>query len=181
MKNTREHYGKLTIFLHWLVALMVFSLFGLGLWMVDLGYYDSWYKTAPELHKSFGILLFVTMLIRLLVKYVQISPTPLASYSAAEKKIGGIMHGALYLVIFVLMISGYLISTADSRGIEVFSWFTVPSLGELFEQQEDIAGLIHEYVAYTLIAMVVLHVLAALKHHFLDKDKTLLRMLGNRR
>ena len=55
--NTRENYGWVAKLLHWLVALAVFSLFGLGFWMVDLGYYDSWNKLAPHIHKSVGILL----------------------------------------------------------------------------------------------------------------------------
>ena len=82
----------------------------------------------------------------------------------------------LYGLLLVLMCSGYLISTADGRAISVFNWFDVPALGELFSNQEDISGLIHEYVAYILISIAVLHALAAIKHHVIDKDATLTRM-----
>jgi cytochrome b561 len=94
-----------------------------------------------------------------------------------EKRAAKLAHGVLYLLMLMIFLSGYLISTADDRGIDVFDWFTVPSMGELIDSQEDIAGLVHEYLAYTLIAMVVLHALAALKHHFIDKDNVLKRMV----
>ena len=81
------------------------------------------------------------------------------------------------VLLAVLLMTGYLISTADGRGVEVFSLFTVPSMGEFIDNQEDIAGLIHEYVAWSLIIFAALHALAALKHHFINRDRTLTRML----
>ncbi len=76
----------------------------------------------------------------------------------------------------MVMISGDLISTADNRAIEVFNWFSIPALAELFNKQADIAGLIHQYAAYLLIFLSVLHGAGAIKHHFIDKDHTLKRM-----
>ena len=66
IRNDRTRYGWLSIGLHWLVAATVIGLFALGLWMVDLGYYDPWYRTGPDIHRSIGILLFAVMLVRLL-------------------------------------------------------------------------------------------------------------------
>jgi len=180
MNNTLNHYGWVTIFFHWLVAATVIGLFALGYWMVGLGYYHSWYKQAPELHKSIGVLLFMLMVLRTLWRTSQIKPKGLATHSNIEKKLGNIVHGLLYSTLFILMISGYLISTADGRDIEVFQFLSISSFGELFTDQEDLAGIIHKYLAYILIFTVALHALAALKHHFIDKDKTLIRMLGNR-
>ena len=88
-----------------------------------------------------------------------------------------ITHVFLYLLIFSLFVSGYLISTADDRGIDVFNWFSLGSLGRFFADQEDFSGMVHEYVAYVLIALASVHGLAALKHHFIDNDNTLVRML----
>ncbi|PHS19243.1 MAG: cytochrome b [Kangiella sp.] len=178
MKNTRQHYGWLAISLHWISAITIISLFALGFWMVDLGYYDSWYKTGPALHKSIGISFFLLMLFRLMWKVIQIQPESLSSHTEIEKKLGHWMHLALYALVFFIMMSGYLISTADGRGIEVFQFFEVPAISAFIENQEDVAGLVHQYAAYTLVFMVVLHASAALKHHFIDKDKTLTRMLG---
>ena len=75
------------------------------------------------------------------------------------------------------MISGYLISTADGRPISFFGWFEVPALITGINNQEDIAGDVHFYMAWTLVILASLHGLAAIKHHLIDKDSTLTRMI----
>jgi cytochrome b561 len=174
--NTQEKYGWVAKILHWLVAIAVFCLFGLGLWMVDLGYYDSWNKLAPHYHKSVGILLMIVMFFRVAWRLFSVPPAPSKALTQREKKLSHGVHIILYVIIFLMFISGYLISTADNRGIEVFDWFTVPSFGAFFENQEDIAGNFHEWLAYILIGFAVVHLLAALKHHFINKDDVLKRM-----
>ncbi len=180
MKNTQINYGYVSIFFHWLSALSIMSLFGLGYYMVDLTYYHEWYKTAPELHKSVGVLLFIFMVVRLIWRYKQLTPEHLTSHSSIERKAGKLAHSALYTLTFIIMITGYLISTADNRGIEVFEFFVIPGFGSFIENQEDLAGLIHKWLAYLLITFSLLHAVAALKHHFIDKDNTLNRMIGKR-
>lgn len=177
-RNSARRYGLVSILLHWGVALAVFALFGLGLWMVGLDYYSSWYRTAPDIHKGVGILLFAAMLLRLLWRAISPPPPALDSYSAATRRGAALAHGLLYLGLFALMVSGYLISTADGRAIEVFGWFSVPATLSGIDGQEDIAGLVHRWLAWGLIGLAVLHALAALKHHFIDRDATLKRMLG---
>ncbi|HSJ48342.1 MAG TPA: cytochrome b [Gammaproteobacteria bacterium] len=176
-RNSRQQYGIISITLHWLVALLVFSQFGLGLWMVELDYYDGWYQRAPDLHKSIGITLFGIMVLRLFWRYVNPRPAPLPSLASWEKRLSGWLHVFFYPLLFVLMLSGYLISTADGRAIAVFDLFRVPATLTSIPDQEDVAGLVHQWLAYTLIGLVALHALAALKHHFLDRDATLTRML----
>jgi cytochrome b561 len=84
----------------------------------------------------------------------------------------------MYVILLALPISGYLISTEDGRGIDVFNWFTLPGLGALFEGQADMAGQIHFYAAWALILIAAVHAIAALKHHFINKDNTLRKMIG---
>lgn len=179
IKNTDNSYGSVSIIIHWLSALTIFGLFGVGFWMVDLSYYSEWYRTAPHYHKSVGLLLLAVTIFRIIWKVVTPSPKIIA-----KKRIESIAahagHGILYVLLLVILVSGYLISTADGRAIDVFNWFAVPSLGELFANQEDIAGEIHEYAAYTIMGFAVLHILAALKHHVVDKDATLTRMIGRK-
>ena len=175
-KNTSENYGLVAILFHWLSAIVIFGLFGLGYWMVDLNYYSEWYRTAPHIHKSLGLLLLLATLIRLAWKLANPVPKAIGN-NKYEKLAAHAAHLVLYMLLFVILISGYLISTADGRAIEVFTWFSVPSVGELFDDQEDLAGVIHEYSAYVIIALALLHALAALKHHFISRDNTLIRML----
>ena len=174
-KNTQHSYGWLSITLHWVSALCVIALFAVGFWMVDLNYYSEWYRTAPHYHKSVGLLFAALTLLRLI--WVTLNPRPVSEGKPVERRLAAVAHKIMYLLLFTLFLSGYLISTADGRGIEVFDWFTVPALGAFIENQEDVAGWVHEWLAYTLISLAVLHALAALKHHFFDKDKTLRKML----
>lgn len=174
--NTVSRYHGVSIFMHWLMAVLVIGLFGVGFWMVDLTYYSAWYKTAPHYHKSVGILLAMLLVIRVLVLVKHRKPAPLVTHPRIVQQASKITHGLLYLLLVLIVMTGYLISTADNRGIEVFNWFIVPGFGEFFDQQADRAGLLHQWFAYGLIALVVLHALGALKHHFIDKDATLRRM-----
>ncbi len=170
-----SRYGLTAIVLHWVSAICVLGLFGLGFWMVDLDYYSKWYQTAPHWHMSIGILIALVTMVRYLWRWLK--PVRTGEGSPLEQKAGHAAHVTMYLMLACLFITGYLIPTGDGRGIEVFDWFVVPSIGTLFADQKEIAGLVHEYVAYALIALVTLHAVAALKHHFINKDSTLEKML----
>ncbi|CQI96232.1 cytochrome b561 family protein [Yersinia rohdei] len=177
-KNTRDKFGCVTISIHWLVALTVYALFALGLWMVTLGYYDGWYHQAPEIHKSIGCILFAVMIFRVIWRFISPPPKPLLSYSRFTRISAILAHLILYIVLFSIMISGYLISTADGQPINVFNWFSVPATLTDLPDQADTAGMIHIYLAWAVVILSLLHGLAAIKHHFIDGDITLKRMLG---
>lgn len=180
LKNTPTRFGQLSIALHWLVALAVYGMFALGLWMVTLGYYDNWYHQAPELHKSIGIVLFTVMILRLIWRFVSPPPKPLSSYSPLVRFSAIAAHLLMYVILFAILITGYLISTADGKPIEVFGLVSVPATLAGYGQQADLAGDIHLYLAWSVVIISLLHGLAALKHHFIDRDITLKRMLGHR-
>ena len=176
--NSHDRWGWLSIIFHWVTAIMVMAMFIFGLWMVELDYYHAWYQKAPALHKSIGItLLFITVL-RLGWRLINPAPEPLASHSAFEIKAAHLVHWLLYLLLFSLMISGYLISTADGRAIAVFKLFEIPAIIQGIDKQEDIAGVVHLTLAILLICVALLHAAAAIKHHMIDKDRTLKRMSG---
>lgn len=177
LKNTQSTYGWLTIAIHWLFAAVVFGLFGLGLYMVELTYYDAWYRGSLDLHKSIGVVLLLLLIGRVLWRLLNVQPMPEPG-KRWEHLAASAVHGLLYLLPLMLMISGYLISTADGRSIEVFSLISIPALPSLMDNQEDIFGLIHEWLAWGLIGLAVMHGAAAAKHHFIEKDNTLKRMLG---
>ncbi|ALI01006.1 putrescine-ornithine antiporter [Pseudomonas sp. FW306-02-F02-AA] len=180
LRNSSSRYGGVSIFLHWGVALAVFGLFALGLWMVGLDYYSNWRKEAPDLHKSIGLTLFAFLSLRVLWRFISPPPPTLQSYSRMTRLGAKLGHSFLYLSLFAVMIAGYLISTADGVGIPVFGLFEIPALISGLPDQADTAGAIHLYLAWTLVIFSGLHALAALKHHFIDRDATLTRMLGRK-
>lgn len=163
--------------LHWITALTVIGLFAMGLWMSDLGYYDAWYHKAPFWHKSVGLSLAALVLTRLALRFIQGHPPALPTHQRWERVLARLTHLALYVLLFGAFASGYLISTADNRPAPFFGLFEIPALFTAFEHQEDIAGEIHEICVWSLIILAGLHAAAALKHHLIDRDSTLRRML----
>ncbi|WP_283182011.1 MULTISPECIES: cytochrome b [unclassified Pseudomonas] len=180
LRNSSSRYGWVSIFMHWGVALVVFGLFALGLWMVGLDYYSTWRKDAPDLHKSIGLVLLAVMVLRVLWRFISPPPPVLESYNRVTRIGAKFGHSFLYLSLFAVMIAGYLISTADGVGIPVFGLIEVPALISGLPDQADTAGVIHLYLAWALVIFSGLHALAALKHHFIDRDATLARMLGRK-
>jgi cytochrome b561 len=172
--NSKHGYGWPAITMHWVSAVAIFFLFALGLWMVTLDYNSSFYHDAPYVHKSVGILLIILTVFRFIGNF----------FNPRQEGVDGILfdflalavHMTLYVLVFALGVTGYLISTAESAPIEVFGLFNVPALLEPFDNQADLAGLLHEWLAYSLMGLVAIHVLGVLKHQFIDKDDTLMKM-----
>ena len=79
-RNDHDHWGWIAILIHWLMALSIFAIFGLGLWMVELTYYDAWYQKGPNLHRSIGIMLFILLIGRLLWRLSDGRPEELAQH-----------------------------------------------------------------------------------------------------
>ncbi len=178
LRNTSRRYGIISISLHWIFAIAVYAMFGLGLWMVTLSYYDGWYHQAPELHKSIGVLLMMGLVIRVIWRHISPPPAAPKTHSKFTRISAVAAHITLYALLFALLISGYLISTAEGKPISVFGIFDVPATLADAGSQADIAGVIHLWLAWSVVILSVLHGLAALKHHFINKDDTLKRMLG---
>ncbi|MFE8072194.1 cytochrome b [Marinobacteraceae bacterium S3BR75-40.1] len=176
--NGPDRYGVIPIALHWVTAVAVVALFAAGLYMVELDYYHPWYNALPHWHRSIGLLLAMLVLLRLVVRACSRPPEPMVEHSAFERVAAPIAHAVLYLLLLAMFASGYLLSTAEGRGIAVFNWFEVPAATGPVDGMEDSAGEVHEWVAWSLIVLAGGHALAALKHHFIDKDRTLMRMLG---
>ncbi|MEJ1296512.1 MAG: cytochrome b [Candidatus Sedimenticola sp. (ex Thyasira tokunagai)] len=175
--NSKNSWGWTSILIHWLTAVTVFTLFGLGLWMVELTYYDEWYKKGPDLHRAIGVLLFILTALRLVWRKSRPTPESLPNHQRWEIGLAHTVHALLYLLLFAIMFSGYLISTADSRGVDIFGLFSIPATITSIPQQEEVAGVVHFYLACSLIGLVILHAAGALKHHVIDKDRTLTRMI----
>ncbi|HNG61346.1 MAG TPA: cytochrome b [Cellvibrionaceae bacterium] len=176
-KNTEKTYGLLAIAFHWLSALTVFGLFGLGLWMCSLDYYHPWYKQGPDLHRSIGVLLVITTVLRLIWRSLNITPAGEPGLRW-QLNLARITHGLLYLWFFLMLISGYLITTAKGQALEVFNWFVIPAFITGIENLEDTAGVVHWLLACAFMSLVAVHAGAAVYHHVIKRDGTLRRMLG---
>jgi len=178
--NSPNHFGWISILLHWSMALALISMYFVGDYMVELDYYDTWYHKAPALHKATGVTLASLLIFRFIWNAVQAKPASFESKKLliTAAKLG---HWALYLFIVLLAISGFLISTAKGKGIDVFGLFELPALLPDDKDRGELAGKVHALVGTVFISMVALHAVAALIHHFIIKDRTLKRMLWVRK
>ena len=174
-RNTDNNYGLIHIGLHWTVATLIAVLLPLGLWMTGLDYYDAWYRKGPDLHRGIGVMLGLVLTARIAWRLGNPRPVSLST-TDLERKAAAAAHLLLYMLPVLLSTSGYLISTADGRSVDVFGWFEIPATVQGIDGQEDIAGDIHFALAMILLAVIVLHAGAALRHHFIFKDDTLRRM-----
>jgi len=175
LRNSSQGYGLFAILLHWLMAVLIIALFLLGEWMVGLDYYHPWYLRAPDLHRGFGVITAILLLVRLGWRLGNRHPQLIGR--PWEQQIAVWVHRGFYALVAAIIISGYLITTADGQPVSVFGWFAIPATVHGWPNQEDIAGELHEWLAIIIIALTILHGLAALKHHVIDRDATLRRML----
>jgi cytochrome b561 len=163
--------------LHWLVAVLIVALIPLGWYMIRLDYYDPWSHDTLEIHKALGMV--VLLLAAIMVSWqiagrgTRIAP-PRKRWEALAAKI---THTLLYAVMLVVPATGYIISTSAGAGISIFGLFEIPAVLPKSVPLRDAAISVHYYVAYGGVGLIALHVAGALKHHFIDKDDTLRRMV----
>lgn len=173
--NTKDSFSLTTKLLHWLIALHMMGLIALGWWMIDLSFYSSWYYFAPFLHKSFGLIVFVLGVILLVTKSRK-RPAPMNNHSRLESFASKIAHWLLFASVITIPVSGYIFTTFTGDPVSFFNLFELPALLSVSETLRDWAIDFHIYASYGLLAVILAHAGGALKHHFLDRDRTLRRM-----
>lgn len=171
LKNSEEFgYGLMTILTHGAVAVLVLGLFILGVYMVGLDYTHRHSYSAPLMHKGFGFVCMFVIIFRFLWSFY--SPLPKRYFvKNTESYLVMAFRLAFYLFVSTIIISGYLIVTADigGDGVEFFKLFKIPSLFTPFEGQEEAAGLIHKLASYAVIVPVAVHGVYRFKKVFIDK------------
>lgn len=177
LRNTEQSYGLVSKWLHWLIALLILGLIWLGWVMVDLGYYDPWYHDALVTHRALGMAVLVLVVLKLVWKLISPNPLAQAELKSWEVVSSKCVHWFLVAMMFLIPITGYLISSSEGAAIPFFSWFDIPALFEVSEELRDLAIVIHYYTAYGVFFLVLMHAGAAIKHQFIDRHGTLKRML----
>ena len=177
LKNSEDNYGLVSKALHWLIVMLMLALIWLGWYMVDLTYFDRWYNLSLASHRSFGLLSGTLALVMLAWRFYSRPPRLVPGTPTWERVTAHATHFLLYLVLLAVPFTGYLISTSSGSGIAVFGWMNVPAAIPVHERLRDLVIEAHYYLAYGSCFLIGLHVIGALKHEFLDRDRTLRRML----
>jgi len=175
IKNTTETYSSVPKFFHWTIGLMIIIMLIVGFIMGDIT--DLTQRgQVYALHKATGTVLLVFIVLRLLVRLFNVNVLLPSEMPVWQKYAAHTNIYMLYLLMFVMPISGFLMTVLAGRNINIYGIFTISS----FMQDKPLAKIfnyIHHYTAFALISCIILHILAALYHHFIRKDKILKRML----
>ncbi len=175
MVNTGQHYGLFFRLLHWLTVALVAGMLMGGALMTTLT--SSGFKTLIyDIHKSTGVVILLVTALRLTWRLFYPPPRELGQ-SAVLNYLARVLHVCLYVLLFLQPVIGILMSQSFGYPVSFWGWFELPgliwqapALGQFFRE-------VHQVTAVVLTAAVAVHAAAALKHHFIDRDRTLMRMI----
>jgi cytochrome b561 len=175
LKNTSDRFGLIAILLHWVMAILLIGLLALGLYMKKLPISLQKLELYGW-HKEYGLLALLLVMIRLVWR--NINMTPKLTLPRLEIIAARTVHYAFYAFMIALPITGWLITSAAGLPVSFFGWFVLPNLVQPDPAQMHVYEFIHKWVSYGLIATILLHASAAFKHHFINKDDILRRMIS---
>ncbi len=174
--NAARRYGAVAQGLHWLIALLIVIMFGLGWYMADLPLGQRKFDLY-QLHKSLGITIFVLTLLRLAWRMAHPAPPLPTTMAPWEQTLAKIAHVLLYLLLLLQPLIGFLQSNAANFPVVVWGVLPLPALIGTDEPFAETLVDVHGWSARSILLLVALHVAAALRHHFVLKDDILRRML----
>lgn len=163
--------------LHWLIFLLVIGLYALTYGEDIFPRGDPRRDTAWWLHISFGLALFGLVAVRVAMRLAYGAPELPASMSELERKLARVAHLALYLLLVAIPVLGIWLTWLRGDALTFFGWFTVPSPVTPDRELAHTIKEVHGVLANIILAVVALHAVAALLHHFVRKDDVLKRML----
>lgn len=181
MADGIQRYDKVTITLHWLVALGVFALIGLGWYMVDIPKGTPGRASFYNLHKSIGVTVAMIVLIRVIWRWNH-DPPPLPAGTANwVVNAARLNHSLMYALLVLMPVAGFVASNFSKYGVTYFGLFKI---GPLFAENKTLYDLfqgIHHAASVVLVIAVAVHIAAAFKHLLIDKDGVFYRILPGTR
>jgi len=174
--STPTRYGAVAQLLHWAIAALIVAQFVLGRTAVDLPLGAHKLGLLAR-HKSIGMTVLMLAVLRLLWRLGHPPPALPDGMRPLERVVARGTHVAFYVLLFVMPITGWMMSSAKNYSVSWFGLFTWPDLIGKNAAAFDALRTIHDTLSGALFAIAVLHILAALKHHFWNRDNVLLRML----
>ncbi|PPC85106.1 MAG: hypothetical protein CTY31_09000 [Hyphomicrobium sp.] len=169
--------SSMSVVLHWLVAFGIIGMIAFGL-VVSATPSGPEKSALVQTHKSFGMIVGTLALLRLLLRIREGFPAPIATLDRNMVRFSRTLHSVLLILTVALPITGILKSITYGRGVDVFGFPVVPKmLMEKDEALNELASLAHLNLAWMMVALLIIHAGAAVRHHFIKRDETLKRML----
>ena len=176
LKNTSSSYGLITRLFHWLISIMIIALLIVGFTMTSMETSANKWELY-SMHKATGVIVLSLVSLRFLWRLANIQLDLPADLPSWQKLASRITHYLLYVFMFLMPISGVLMSILGGHEVNVFNLFTIPATAE---KNVDLARFfwnIHGISAFTFAGLIGLHISAGLYHHFIRKDNILSRMI----
>lgn len=181
LRNTLAGYGFVARSLHWIIVLGIVAQYFLAEAEESEGATTA-AMSPVDWHMSLGITLLALAVARVLWRIFDRTPAWPAQMRGYERILAAVVHLALYALLFAIPISGWLLASVEGEQLSLFGWFDLPTLGPPGgEEREHLIEEVHEVLFNVLFVLAILHVVAALKHHFIDRDNVLRRMLPGAR
>ena len=176
MTSAFIRYTSTAMALHWLAALLVIVTFPLGLYAHSLAL-SPFKLQLLSYHKWIGVTIFLLTVLRLTWRMGHIPPPLPETIPPWQQRAAHGLHFLLYLLLLAIPVSGWMMSSAKGVPVVYFGLVQLPDLVGKNKELGDMLQEIHEALNFGMLALVGMHIAAALKHHFIDRDATLLRML----
>ncbi|WP_323121852.1 cytochrome b [Burkholderia alba] len=170
-------YTRTAIALHWLIALLIVCGFALGWVMTDIPGFTPTKLKYYSWHKWIGVTVFALAILRILWRATHVPPPLPKAVSAPQRWAAHGVHMLLYLLMFAIPITGYLYSSASNIPVVYLGIVPLPRLIDPDPALKDVLKTLHVTFNYGLLALVVVHAVAAVKHQWLNRDGVLSRML----
>jgi len=174
-RNTKRSWGSLSKALHWLIVLLIINQWVIAERADDLTGFQKF--TALNWHKWFGMTIFMLAIVRLVWRLANPVPDLSAETRPWERVLAKISHALLYTLIFAMPLTGWIMSSARAFGVSWFNLFRFPDLVGKNDQLYHLMHDTHHLLFKVLVATALLHAAGALKHHFIDRNDVLRRML----
>ena len=175
-ENSAKRYGVVAQVLHWIIAALIVTQFTLG-WVADDLPLGMRRLGLLARHKSFGMTVLMLAVLRLLWRLFNRPPELPAGMSKSQMLLARATHIAFYVLLFAMPFTGWTMSSAKNYSVSWFGLFTWPNLISPNEHAFDLLRSTHHILSDALLAIAILHIFAALKHHFWNKDDVLVRMV----
>lgn len=170
LMNSLDRYGLISRLLHWLMAIMILAIIGLGAYMTDLDKGDALRLQLYGLHKSVGVTILVLAVIRIIWILISPPPPPPKALKPIEITIAKSVIGLFYLLMLATPLVGYLMTNTGGWAVSYFGLVDLPMLLGKNHGMHEIFEEAHAILAFSFLALIALHVAGALKHRFLSKD-----------
>lgn len=179
-KSTAESWGVMARTLHWLMAVMILAQF-MGGWVAEQMERSPARVSLMNAHKSLGLTVLLLLLLRIAWRLADETPAPLPGSPRREIALSKGVHHLLYLLMAAVPLSGWLAASATILPLKLWGLVPWPKLMTPDPAWQPLTANVHELLTWLLLAVLAVHVMAALYHHFVRRDRILIRMTRGRR